>query len=93
MWAHPFWDVADPELVRTTVNRFHDYGIDGVECFYVTHSREQATLLQRICSQLGLLATGSADFHGPEHRLFAHFRAFSTYGLEPDLGPLAARSL
>jgi len=92
VWAHPFWDVEDPELVRATISRFSEIGVDGVECFYPTHSREQATLLYEICSELDLLTTGSSDFHGPEHRLFSRFRAFQTYGLEPELGPIAALS-
>lgn len=41
------------------------------------------------CADVGLLSTGSSDFHGPEHRLFSRFRAFSTYGREPTLGPIS----
>ena len=37
-----------------------------------------------------MLSTGSADFHGPENELFHSFLAFETYGLEPNLGPIAA---
>ncbi len=33
--------------------------------------------------------TGSADFHGPNNARFNRFRAFETYGLEPELGPIA----
>jgi hypothetical protein len=89
VWAHPFWDVADPQQVLATIDRFHTDGLDGVETFYVTHTREQTQLLARRCAELGLLSTGSSDFHGPEHRSFSSFRAFKTYGLEPALGPLA----
>jgi hypothetical protein len=39
--------------------------------------------------QRGLLMTGSADFHAPDHRYFNRFRAFDLYGLEPNLGPIA----
>jgi 3',5'-nucleoside bisphosphate phosphatase len=89
VWAHPFWDVEEPDLVRETVERFRSYGIDGVECFYPTHGEEQAALLAEQCAKLGLLSTGSSDFHGPEHRQFNRFRAFSTHGREPVLGPIA----
>ena len=41
------------------------------------------------CDKLGLLSTGSSDYHGPNHRLFSQFRAFSTYGRAPALGPIA----
>jgi hypothetical protein len=40
------------------------------------------------CERLGMLTTGSADFHGPEHREFSRFRAFCLYGREPNLGPI-----
>lgn len=90
VWAHPFWDVDDPEEALSMVDRFRALGIDGVEAFYVTHTREQTELLAGRCEQLGLLSTGSADFHGPDNRLFSRFMAFDTYGLTPNLGPIAA---
>jgi predicted metal-dependent phosphoesterase TrpH len=92
VWAHPFWDLEDPELVAATVRRFAEAGLDGVEAFYATHSSEQTDMLVALCSELGLLTTGSADFHGPEHRLFGSFRAFSLYGHEPMLGPIAGQT-
>jgi predicted metal-dependent phosphoesterase TrpH len=88
IWAHPFWDVSDPDEVLASIDRFHALGIDGVEAFYVTHTREQTELLAARCAELGLLSTGSADFHGPDNRLFSRFLAFDTYGLEPNLGPI-----
>jgi 3',5'-nucleoside bisphosphate phosphatase len=89
VWAHPFWDVEDPVEVLGTIGRFRAMGIDGVEAFYVTHTREQTELLANRCEELDMLSTGSADFHGPENRLFSKFMAFETYGLEPRLGPIA----
>ena len=64
-------------------------GLDGVEVFYPTHTREQTRLLADACAERGLLATGSSDFHGPDHRLFATFRAFELHGRSPHLGPIA----
>jgi predicted metal-dependent phosphoesterase TrpH len=89
VWAHPFWDLDDPELVEATLRRFAAAGLDGVEAFYVTHTQAQTDLLARLSGELGLLSTGSADFHGPEHRLFSRFRAFSLHGHAPVLGPVA----
>jgi 3',5'-nucleoside bisphosphate phosphatase len=90
VWAHPFWDISDPAEVLATVERFRALGIDGVEAFYITHTQEQTELLAARCAALNLLSTGSADFHGPENRLFSRFLAFETYGLEPNLGPISA---
>ena len=89
VWAHPFWDVSDVDEVLDSIDRFRALGADGVEAFYITHTREQTELLAQRSAALGLLSTGSADFHGPGNRLFSRFLAFETYGLEPELGPLA----
>jgi predicted metal-dependent phosphoesterase TrpH len=90
IWAHPFWDVSDPDEALSSIDRFRALGIDGVEAFYVTHTEQQTRLLARRCAELGLLSTGSADYHGPDNRLFSRFMAFETYDLEPNLGPIAA---
>jgi predicted metal-dependent phosphoesterase TrpH len=89
VWAHPFWDIDAPDEVLATIDRFRAAGIDGVECFYLTHTAEQTELLANRCEELDLLSTGSSDFHGPRHKLMSRFRAFTTYGLEPRLGPIA----
>jgi 3',5'-nucleoside bisphosphate phosphatase len=88
IWAHPFWDVSDPAEVLDSIDRFNALGIDGVEVFYVTHTKQQTELLAERCAALGLLSTGSADYHGPENRLFSRFMAFDTFGIEPNLGPI-----
>jgi predicted metal-dependent phosphoesterase TrpH len=93
VWAHPFWDIDSPAEVLAALERFRAAGVDGVECFYVTHDAPQTQLLADRCAELGLLSTGSADFHGPEHRLFSRFRAFELHGREPNLGPLQGASL
>lgn len=88
VWAHPFWDIEDTGEVLSSIDRFRSLDIDGVEAFYITHTQEQTELLAGRCEELDLLSTGSADFHGPDNRLFSRFLAFETYGLEPNLGPL-----
>ena len=90
VWAHPFWDVDERDAVRGMLVRFKAVGLDGVEAFYATHDAAQTQLLVTIAAELGLLTTGSADFHGPAHRHFSRFRAFDLYGFEPNLGPIAA---
>lgn len=89
VWAHPFWDVDEPGDVLATIDRFAAIGLDGVEAFYVTHTEAQTRLVAGRCAELGLLSTGSADFHGPGHPRFCAFRAFALHGLEPRLGPIA----
>jgi len=93
VWAHPFWDVDDDGEVVAAIARYRDAGLDGVEVFYPSHSREQTVLLARCTQELGLLSTGSSDYHGPDHRLFSAFRAFELHGCEPNLGPIAHGTL
>ncbi|HXE46354.1 MAG TPA: PHP domain-containing protein [Conexibacter sp.] len=88
VWAHPYWDLdADAEVLEA-IDLFRSHGLDGVECFYVTHTPEQTRLLAERCDELGLLKTGSSDYHGPRHRLFSRFRAFDAEGLAADLDAL-----
>lgn len=90
IWAHPFFTVPEREAVLDMVDEFQRHGLDGVEAFYVTNSREETELMADRCERLGMLTTGSADFHGPEHREFSRWRAFELYGREPNLGPITA---
>jgi len=88
VWAHPFWTIPEPDTVIEMLDNFRESGIDGVECFYVTHTPEQVELLADRCDELDLLMTGSSDFHGPGHREFSRFLAFELFGREPWLGPI-----
>ncbi len=76
--AHPYWDISESAEVDELIRSL---GADGVECFYPTHSKEQTAHLLALCSELGLLATASSDYHGPTHKTFSAFGAYQTYGL------------
>jgi 3',5'-nucleoside bisphosphate phosphatase len=83
--AHPFWDMRDPDAVAALVD---DLDLDGIEVFYPSHTREQAAFLLELCHDRGLAATGSSDFHGPNHKLFNSFGSYPRYDLgEPELPP------
>jgi 3',5'-nucleoside bisphosphate phosphatase len=91
VWAHPFWDVSDNETVLANIDRYRAWGLDGVECFYPTFTAEQTVLLAGRCGELGLLTTGSSDYHGPTHRIFSGFLTYELHGQEPRLGAVAAQ--
>ena len=81
--AHPYWDIEDPDEVEDLIRSL---GADGVEAFYPSHTQEQTEHLLRLCEELGLVPTGSSDYHGPTHKTFAKFGAYDTYGLgEPQV--------
>jgi 3',5'-nucleoside bisphosphate phosphatase len=88
VWAHPFWDLEAPDEALAAIDAFVAAGLDGIEAFYATHDEAQTRFLYDAARDRGLLTTGSADFHGPEHERFNAFRAFSLYDLEPELGPI-----
>ena len=88
VWAHPFWDVDAEAEVEAALRRFAAGGMDGVEAFYIQHGRRQTEMLCDLAEELGLLTTGSADFHGPEHPHFSRFRNFELFGRGPRLGPI-----
>jgi predicted metal-dependent phosphoesterase TrpH len=88
VWAHPFWDLDAPKEALAAIDSFVAAGLDGIEAFYATHDEAQTRFLYGAARDRGLLTTGSADFHGPEHDRFNAFRAFSLYDLEPELGPI-----
>ena len=93
VWAHPFWDIQADDEVLAAIDRYREAGLDGVEVFYASHTREQTLLIADRCEELGMLATGSSDYHGPDHRLFSRFLAFELHGREPNLGPIAHGTL
>jgi predicted metal-dependent phosphoesterase TrpH len=83
--AHPYWDISAPDEVEDLIRSL---GADGVETFYPSHSKEQTAHLLFLCQELGLVPTGSSDYHGPTHKTFARFGAYETYGLgEPQVPP------
>lgn len=76
--AHPYWDISDPAEVEELIRALD---VDGVETFYPTHSKEQTKHLLELCDELDLIPTASSDYHGPTHKTFAKFGAYSTYDL------------
>ena len=64
--AHP-GEVID----STDINRFTDelrritaFGLDGIECYYPTHSEAVTNVCLGICKQYGLMITSGSDCHG-----------------------------
>jgi hypothetical protein len=58
--AHPGLANRDgmiPDLVRA--------GLMGIETYYAEHTPAQTRAYARMCGDLGLVATGGSDYHGP----------------------------
>jgi hypothetical protein len=86
--AHPYWDLTATAEVDDLIRSLRP---DGIETFYPTHTEAQTRHLLDLCAELGIVPTGSSDYHGPTHRTFAEFGAYETYGLgEPQVPPRPA---
>jgi 3',5'-nucleoside bisphosphate phosphatase len=85
--AHPYWDVSAPEQVRDLIESLvRDVSLDGIESFYPPHTRVETEHCLALCDEFDLVPTGSSDFHGPNHKTFARWGAYQTYGLgEPQV--------
>lgn len=59
--AHPLSVPAYRELVPALV----DAGLSGIECYYGRYDVDRREELASFARELGLLATGGSDFHGP----------------------------
>lgn len=62
--AHPMLYGYSRTEVTQLLQGLAAYGLDGVECLYSTHSREDVAHLLQVCSNLDLFPTGGSDFHG-----------------------------
>jgi predicted metal-dependent phosphoesterase TrpH len=58
--AHPLEGEGSTELVPELAAA----GLDGVECYYQSYSREQVETLVELARQHGLVPTGGSDYHG-----------------------------
>lgn len=62
--AHPMLYGYDQKDITNVIRGLSMEGLDGVECIYSTHSKDEATHLLQICLNLKLFPTGGSDFHG-----------------------------
>ncbi len=94
IWAHPFWDIKDARRRcwrRSTATARPAW--TGWRSSTPRTPRSRRACVAERCAELGLLTTGSADYHGPGHRLFSRFRDFELHGREPNLGPILHSTL
>jgi len=62
--AHPGQISGDPAVIRELLRELIPYGLDGVEVFYPTHSRQFRQQLSHFAEDNALLQTGGSDYHG-----------------------------
>ena len=62
--AHPMASLRGRTVSVDSFSSFVDAGLDGIEIYHRDHNSEQRTLLETIAADLGVLKTGSSDYHG-----------------------------
>ena len=46
-----------------SILRLAEYGVDGIEAFYTTHTEEETEYFEKLAQKAGLLVTGGSDTH------------------------------
>lgn len=62
--AHPLLYGYDKKDMTGILKGLQLEGLDGVECIYSTHTKDDTSHLLQVCKNLNLLPTGGSDFHG-----------------------------
>ena len=62
--AHPKLYGYSNNEVTQVLKDLKQKGLDGVECLYSTHSKDEVAHLLQVCLNLKLFPTGGSDFHG-----------------------------
>jgi predicted metal-dependent phosphoesterase TrpH len=62
--AHPWGRTSNAALLEDGLAELQSLGLDGIEVDHQDHSPQQRGELRAIARNLGLVITGSSDFHG-----------------------------
>ncbi len=62
--AHPGLLQRSPHDLEQSIRTWADWGLDGIEVYYPSHTSQQLGFLMRLTDKFGLVRTGGSDFHG-----------------------------
>ncbi len=54
------------ERLELLLDRLRAFGLAGMECYYSSHTADQAARLVEMAKARGLMITSGSDFHGPD---------------------------
>jgi Predicted metal-dependent phosphoesterases (PHP family) len=69
VFAHPLAVKRGAVVPEATIARLADAGLDGIEVDHTDHDEPARTRLRGLAAELGLLPTGSSDYHGSRKRV------------------------
>ena len=61
--AHPGRIRTEKEEKQTLIHALADYGVDGIEAVYTTHTEEETAWFKSLAKEYRLLVTGGSDTH------------------------------
>ncbi|MEU0281445.1 PHP domain-containing protein [Streptomyces sp. NPDC088147] len=64
VFAHPLAAKRGRVVPESAIVRFADAGLDGIEVDHMDHDEPTRARLRGLAAELGLLPTGSSDYHG-----------------------------
>ncbi|MDT3701014.1 MAG: PHP domain-containing protein [Thermincola sp.] len=62
--AHPKYLKTDAGNLNSLIIELKDYGLQGIEVFYTSHTPEETRFFHELALINGLMVTGGTDFHG-----------------------------
>lgn len=62
--AHPFAETRGPSVTEKDIAAFQEAGLTGIEMDHPDHGPAARERVRRLAEELGLLTTGSSDWHG-----------------------------
>ncbi|MEA1973805.1 MAG: PHP domain-containing protein, partial [Candidatus Cloacimonadota bacterium] len=62
--AHPFQTKLVGAELEAMIKQLKEYGLQGIETFYSTHTQEQIDFCLQMAEKYNLLITAGSDFHG-----------------------------
>lgn len=72
--AHPFGPVigissisSNADEQKNLIKTLQAQGLDGMECYQLSHFVEDVPRALQLCEELGLMVTAGSDWHGPLH--------------------------
>lgn len=82
VWAHPAWNTRKaPETLKPILHDLVQLGIDGLEVFYGTHTREDTEKLFALSQKYELIQTAGSDFHELGRPGFPDVGGWDDYGI------------
>ena len=65
--AHPVWHPKTPDEQQAFIERLASLGMAGIEVDHPDHDPPTRERFRALAERLGLVATGSSDYHGNDH--------------------------